>query len=405
MLFKYKGYEQNGKKVSGKIEASDIDQAKAKLKQKKLLVNFLEEVSIPFLERFKFESRSKIEPEVLSNISKTLSIYLDSGISLLNGVKLIQESYKENKKMLTFFESIIALLDEGKNFYTALESQKTLIIPEFYLQSVKISEDGGILQGVLLELSVYIDEQQKIKKEISSAMIYPFIIIGVSILVVAFMLSFVVPKITSIFEQNEQKLPWITEFVIKSGDFLSNNFIIISMIIFTLVLLYNFLVKRFYRFRYAKDKLKLKVPFFGQVIHMNELSRFSYMNSILLKSGVTVVQAFKMGANILDNSVLKSIFEKASKKVVEGEKLSRILDTNGEYKIDRAFIQAIAIGEETSELNRVLQNIATLYNDKSKDKMGKFLQILQPMLILMVALSIGIIVVAMLLPIFSMSIG
>ncbi|HFU75904.1 MAG TPA: type II secretion system F family protein, partial [Arcobacter sp.] len=258
---------------------------------------------------------------------------------------------------------------------------------------------------VLLELSVYIDEQQKIKKEISSAMIYPFIIIGVSILVVAFMLSFVVPKITSIFEQNEQKLPWITEFVIKSGDFLSNNFIIISMIIFTLVLLYNFLVKRFYRFRYAKDKLKLKVPFFGQVIHMNELSRFSYMNSILLKSGVTVVQAFKMGANILDNSVLKSIFEKASKKVVEGEKLSRILDTNGEYKIDRAFIQAIAIGEETSELNRVLQNIATLYNDKSKDKMGKFLQILQPMLILMVALSIGIIVVAMLLPIFSMSIG
>jgi general secretion pathway protein F/type IV pilus assembly protein PilC len=405
MLFKYKGYEKSGKKVSGKIEASDLNNAKAKLKQKKIIFNYLEETSQPLLSSFKFDSRSKIAPDVLSNISKTLSIYLESGISLLNAMKLIKESYKENKKMLTFFDSVIALLDEGKNFYTSLETQKTLVIPEFYLQSVKISEDGGILQGVLLELSVYIDEEQRIKKQVSQAMTYPVFIILFAIGVIAFMLTFIVPKITGIFEQNGQELPGITSFVINSGDFMAAYYHIIFLFLLSLYFVYQLAVKKVYSFRYSKDKFKLKVPVYGSLIEMNELSRFSYMNAILLKSGVTVVQAFKMGANIVDNSVIRCIFEEASKKVVEGEKLSRVLETNKRFKIDRAFIQAIAIGEETSELSRVLQNIAKLYTDNTKDKMGKFLQILQPMLILIVGGIIGFIVVAMLLPILSMSIG
>lgn len=405
MLFKYKGYESSGKKVSGKIEASNLTNAKLKLKQKKIVFSQLNEVSFSFLDKLRLDSRTSIHPEVLSNFSKTLSIYLESGISLLNAMKLIKETYKDNKKFNTFFDSLISLLDEGKNFYTALESQKVLVIPEFYLQSIKISEDGGILQNVLLELSIYLDEQEKIKKQISSAMTYPIFIIVVSVFMVGFMLSFIVPKITSIFVQNGQKLPAITDFVISSGNFMSNNYIYVLIFIFVVIFSFKTLMKKVYKLRYIKDKLKLQLPFFGSLVQMSELSRFSYMNAILLKSGVTLVQAFKMGSNIVENSVIKEIFEKASKKIVEGEKLSRILESNNQYKIDRAFIQAIAIGEETSELNKVLQNIAKLYTDNTKDKLGKFLQILEPMLMLVVGGIIGFIVVAMLLPIFSMSIG
>lgn len=405
MLFKYKGYESSGKKVSGKIEASNLTNAKLKLKQKKIVFSQLNEVSFSFLDKLRLDSRTSIHPEVLSNFSKTLSIYLESGISLLNAMKLIKETYKDNKKFNTFFDSLISLLDEGKNFYTALESQKVLVIPEFYLQSIKISEDGGILQNVLLELSIYLDEQEKIKKQISSAMTYPIFIIVVSVFMVGFMLSFIVPKITSIFVQNGQKLPAITDFVISSGNFMSNNYMYVLISIFVVIFSFKTLMKKVYKLRYIKDKLKLQLPFFGSLVQMSELSRFSYMNAILLKSGVTLVQAFKMGSNIVENSVIKEIFEKASKKIVEGEKLSRILESNNQYKIDRAFIQAIAIGEETSELNKVLQNIAKLYTDNTKDKLGKFLQILEPMLMLVVGGIIGFIVVAMLLPIFSMSIG
>ena len=149
----------------------------------------------------------------------------------------------------------------------------------------------------------------------------------------------------------------------------------------------------------------LKIPFFGNLIEVSELSRFSYMNAILIRSGIPVVQAFKLGSNILKNSVIKKLFSDASLKVVEGEKLSKILENSDIYKIDISFIQAVAIGEQTSELSKILQNLAQLYSNQNKDKIGVFLTLLEPMFMLIVGGIIGFIVLAMLLPIFSMSLG
>jgi len=129
------------------------------------------------------------------------------------------------------------------------------------------------------------------------------------------------------------------------------------------------------------------------------------MNSILIKSGVPVVQSFNLSSNILKNSVIKKLFLEASAKVVEGNRLSNILDNSSIYKIDIAFIQAVAIGEETSGLSEILENLAELYTTKNQDKISTFLTLLEPMFMLIVGGIIGFIVVAMLLPIFSMSIS
>ena len=142
----------------------------------------------------------------------------------------------------------------------------------------------------------------------------------------------------------------------------------------------------------------------GKILHLSELARFAYMNSILIKSGVVVTKAFKLSSNILKNEVLKTIFLEATKKVVEGEKLSKILQNQKAFKIDTPFIQAIAIGEETSSLSEVLSNLALLYQENNQDKINRFLTLLEPMMMLIVGGVIGFIVVAMLLPIFSMSI-
>jgi general secretion pathway protein F/type IV pilus assembly protein PilC len=405
MLFKYKGYDSSGKKTSGKFEASDFNTAKLKLKQKKIIFTDLKEDSYSFFEKLKIKKRYKLPVSVLSSFSRDLSIYLSSGISLLNSVKLINERYKNDKKLSPFFESIISLLDEGKNFYTSLDTQNIVELPDFYLQSIRISEDGGILQDVLLELATYLDEQHKLQKQISSAMTYPIFIIVVSLLMVGFMLTYIVPTITSIFEGNGQVLPEITQLVVNSGEFMSQNYPYMLGFVLLLIVSFSFLMKKSYKFKYMVDKFLLKVPFLGALIELNELSRFAYMNAILIKSGVPVVQAFKMGANILNNSVIQELFNDASLKVVEGEKLSRILDNHKIYKVDIAFIQAIAIGEETSQLSKVLQSLAELYSNTNKDKMDKFLALLGPMLMLFVGIVIGFIVIAMLLPIFSMSIG
>ena len=405
MLFKYNGFDKNGQKIKGKIEADTLLGAKAQLKQKKIIYTTLKEDEFIFFSNFSFKRKTKIKPLVLSVISRDLSIYLKSGISLLNAVKLINERYKKDRVLNPFFTSLVAYLDEGKNFYTAMDMQKVIELPEFYLQSIKISEDGGILQSVLVELADYLRDQDILSKQISSAMAYPMFIIVVSFLMVGFMLSFIVPKITAIFEQNDQALPPATQFVIDAGNFVNGYYHIMIIGFIAMISIFIYIMKTFPKFKYKVDTFALKVPFIGRLIEIGELSRFAYMNSILIKSGVPVVQSFKLGSNIIKNSVIKNLFSTASQKVVEGERLSKILDNSTIYKIDIAFIQAIAIGEETSKLSEILDNLAELYSTQNKDKIGVFLTLLEPMFMLIVGGLIGFIVVAMLLPIFNMSLG
>lgn len=405
MLFKYSGFDKNGKKIKDKIEAETLQGAKAQLKQKRIIYKTISEDNFNIFGKISFQRKVKIKPLVLATISRDLNIYLKSGISLLNAIKLINERYKKDRLLNPFFTSITAYLDEGKTFYTALEMQKIIIIPEFYLQSIKISEDGGILQSVLIELADYLKEQDALNKQIGSAMAYPSFIIVVAFLMVGFMLSFIVPKITAIFEKNEQALPPATEFVIKAGDFVNANYHIIIIGLLSFIFLFAFSMKKFPKFKYKVDTLMLKIPFVSSLVEIGELSRFAYMNSILIKSGVPVVQAFKLGSNIVKNSVIRDLFSTASEKVVEGDKLSKILDNSPIYKVDVAFIQAVAIGEETSQLSEILDNLAELYSTQNKDKIGMFLTLLEPMFMLIVGGIIGFIVVAMLMPIFSMSMG
>lgn len=341
----------------------------------------------------------------MSYLSRDLSIYLNSGISLIQSIDLLKQRYKNDKFLGSFFESIATYLDEGKTFYLALDSQNVVKLPEFYKQSIKISENGGLLESVLMELSIFLKEQDRIKKQIGSAMAYPLFILFISFFMVGFMLSFIVPKITGIFAQIHQELPASTKIVIALGDFFSNNYGYV--ILFFVVFIGGFitLLKQSQSFKYGFDKLCLKIPFFSKMIEQGELSRFSYMNSILIKSGVPIVQAINLSANILKNSVIKRVFIEASKSVVEGKKLSVLLSNNKIYKIDEAFIHSIAIGEDTSKLSQILNNLANLYNEANKDKIDIFLALLEPIFMLFVGSTIGFIVIAMLLPIFSMNLG
>ncbi len=403
MIFKYKGIDENGLKVSQKIEASSLNEAKSKLKSKKIIYQRIDEESKPLFEGISLSRTYKISVKDLSSLSRELSMYIRSGISIVSALKIVQTHYENNKKMKLFLSTVSTHLDEGKDFYTALDTQNVVILPEFYKQSIKVSESGGILDEVLLELSRFLKEQERITKEIKSAFAYPSFMIVISLVMISFMLAFVVPQITGIFENMDQELPMATQVVIAMGDFFNNNFTTIlgSILVFTSSFI--FLRKKSYTFAYFIDKLVLRLPLFGQITQKSELARFSYIASLLIRSGVTFVQTINLSANILNNRVIKEVFVKASKKVVEGKLLSNSLN-EASYKIDHAFIQSIALGEETSQLENVLTNISELYFEENKDKISMLLTLLEPALMLFVGGSIGFIVAAMLLPIFSMSI-
>lgn len=405
MLFKYKGYDSNGLKIKAHVEASNLEEAKGKLKAKSILYTYLEEEQNSFLPQISFKRIKSINQVDLAHLSRDLSIYLNSGISIIQAIDLLKQRYKNNNLFRSFFESISTYLDEGKTFYQALEAQTVVKLPEFYKQSIKISENGGLLETVLLEMSIFLKEQSRIKNQISQALAYPLFILIISFFMVGFMLSFIVPKITGIFTQIRQELPISTKIVISLGDFFQNNYYYVIIVLVSFIATFIFLLKKSNKFLFEFDKFCLKIPFFSKIIEQSELSRFAYMNSVLIKSGIPIVQAINLSANILKNSVIKKVFVEASKSVVEGKKLSILLANNKIYKIDEAFIHSISIGEDTSRLSPILSNLASIYNEANKDKINIFLSLLEPIFMLVVGSIIGFIVVAMLLPIFSMNLG
>jgi len=143
----------------------------------------------------------------------------------------------------------------------------------------------------------------------------------------------------------------------------------------------------------------------GKVVEGSELARFTYITSVLLRSGVPFVQAIKLAANVLKNSVLSTMFANSADRVVEGGKLSAALHGTRGYRIDPAFVKAVALGEETSELQSILSNLSLLYFEENKDRIAVFLSLLEPVMMLMVGGVIGFIITAMLLPIFSIQFG
>lgn len=403
MIYRFRGIDQKGTKLRETIEASSLAEAKSKLKARGILYTEITEETPSWTQRLRFFRTSSISARELADLSRELAMYIRSGISIVQALKIAANHYTSDRKLSLFLSEVNTLLDEGENFYSALSKQQVLRLPEFYKQSIKVSENGGILDEVLLELSSFLKEQDRLHKEIRRAFAYPVFMIFVSLVMIAFMLTFVVPQITSIFVDLHQELPTPTKIVIALGNFFQAHYIAVFTAAATAAIFFVILKKRSRRFAGAVDTAVLRLPFFGPLVQKSELARFSYMASLLTRSGIPFVQTINLSASILKNGVIRDIFEDASTEVVEGKPLSVSLQ-RGSYRLDTAFLQAIALAEETSEVEAVLANIAELYFEENRDKTALLLTLLEPALMLFVGGTIGFIVAAMLLPIFSMSI-
>jgi general secretion pathway protein F/type IV pilus assembly protein PilC len=400
MNFKYKGINKDGSFVENNISAISLLEAKKILKEKNIY--YSEIIELKEYNYFNF-FKKEIKNELLYSFSRELSMYLSSGNTLLKSLNIIKQNYKNNKKMNNFFEYLIYELKDGSTFYNSLKNQKEYKISNYYLETIKISEENGILPEVLLELSKFLKKQDSLDKEIKTALTYPIFMFFISFFMISFMLTFIVPEITKVFNNNNQKLPDSTQFVIFMGDFFSSYYIFIFLFIFISLLSYFLLLKN-KKFKFLKDTFILKIPFFGNLILKSELIRFSYIISLLSKSSMNYSAIINLSNKTFKNLKLKNIFEEASKEVIEGKNFSLALKNKSENIINKNFIQNIILAEETSELEKVYTNIHELYLEENSDKIKKFLVLLEPILMLIVGSSVGFIVISMLLPIFTMSV-
>ena len=402
MLFKYKGFDKTGKRVKGTVTASSTEEAGQKLRAQKIYYESLSQSNSFSLETL---TKRQMPGEMLATFSKELSSYLNSGMTILTAIRLLENQHEGEKKYLSFLNSLKTMIDEGKSLYHALNTQKVYALPEFFVQSLNIAGQSGKMVEVLTNMGNFFSAQNKVKKQVKGAMVYPTIIFTVAIAMTSFLIAFVVPKITEIFEDTDQALPPITQFVLNISDFLTAYYIHMIIGIFLTIVIFKVSYAKSQTFHTLIDSWLLKLPVLGTLIQNHELGRFSYILSLMLSSGVAYAQAVQLSSASFGNYKLKALFDQASLKVLEGNKLSNALQMAKGVKLKRNFMQSLALGEESSEVANVLDNISQLYAEENEDKLKLLLGLLEPIMMLFIGVVVGVIVSAMLLPIFTMTQG
>ena len=402
MQYKYRGIDQSGKKVKGRITALTLEEAKQKLRAQGIYFEALKPIK-----EFGFRTlmARRMPGALLSGFSKELSSYLGSGMTLLTALKLMENQHRDEKRYAAFLGEVRHGVEEGQSLYKALANQEIYILPDFFLQSLNVAGQSGKMVEVLSNMGNFFSIQSKVRKQVANAMAYPIFIFVVAMGMTGFLISYVVPKITGIFEDTGQELPKITQFVLGLSDFLSRHYLGLILGILVFVIALKIAYSHWLSFKRLIDTMLLKAPIVGPLVQNHELARFSYILSLMLDSGVSYAQAVQLAGTTFGNAALQDLFDRAAKKVVEGNKLSNALYLSKGIKLKRNFMQSLALGEESSEVASVMLNLSKLYSEENEDRLKMLLSLMEPLMMLLIGGIVGVIVMAMLLPIFSMNLG
>ena len=403
MRYTYRGIDKRGHRRRGIISAESIEEAKASLRQDGIYLQNIEAYSeSEWLNRLFLR---QISLKALGDFSRELAGYLSSGMTILTALKLMERQHEGERRYVEFLAEIRRKVEGGSSLYKALADQGRYILPDFYLQSLHVAGERGRVADVLSNMSRLFALQNRIRKQVLNALAYPIFILIVAFGMTGFLIAFVVPKITAIFEDTGQRLPAITRFVLRLSDFFINHYLAILFIGLALIVSLSLLYRLSRFFRLLIDGLLLHIPIIKTLIQNHELARFSYIFSIILDSGLPYTQAVQLSATTFSNEALRMRFEEAAKRVIEGNRLSDALHLSKGVPLKRNFIQSLALGEESSEVASIMKNLSQLYSEDNEDKIKILLTLLEPVMMLLIGAIVGMIVMAMLLPIFSMSLG
>ena len=406
MLFHYKGIDSNGKNIQSRIEAESKNDALKKIQNLNIYIEKLKEIkSEGFLSNIRdylHHRYNKIPINSLSSLSKELSIYLKSGMNLTQSLTLLKEQ-QDTIKMEQFLNYIYKIMIEGSSFSNALKEQTIYFIPEFYLKTIEASESSGNLEQVLDQLAKLLKENKQLEDEVQNALMYPIFIFTMAMFVVIFLINYVIPKITKIFDQMNQELPLSTQIVVGVGDFMQLWGSYIFFTIFFAILISLSIIKANEHIQIKIDLFLLKLPLVGKLIFVSEIARFSVITSNLLKAGMPFVKSIFLATKTFKNKAILQEFNKVNKNIVEGKSLSKSLSEIKNINIPKSFIHSVGIGESSGNLPEMMENISEIYSYDMKNKKDKFLAMLEPIVILFMGVLVGFIVVAMMLPIFSIN--
>lgn len=342
--------------------------------------------------------KSTIKSKTLMIFTRQLATLIDAGLPLLRGLTVLAK--QERDPVLRRTINQLADSVQGGNTFSESLAQHPKIFNKLYINMVKAGELGGVLELVLNRLAEFQEKAQKIANKVKSAMAYPVIVLVIAIMIMWFLLVFIVPKFEQIFKDmlGNKPLPELTQIVIGISKTIQDNFLTIVGVIVSLTIIYQVFARSAVG-RVVLDRIKLKIPMMGDLLRKSAISRFTRTLGTLVESGVPILQALNITKDTAGNAVIADAILKVHDAVKEGESIVAPLESSGVFP--PLVISMIDVGEETGQLPNMLLKIADVFDDEVDNAVAGLTAMLEPLMIVILALIVGSIVIALFMPLIS----
>jgi type IV pilus assembly protein PilC len=411
--FTYEAMDHTGKEVKDTIEASTQEEAQLLIRQKGFFVTKISERAAKAAgkkgarpgqkkgavkgKRKKSFAIGKVSAKHLTLFTRQLSTLQDAGLPLLRSLKILENQQKPGVLKNSLMD-VIEDIESGSTLSEAM-AKHPKAFDRLYCNMVKAGEAGGALEAILQRLADFKEKSQTLKRRVKGAMVYPIVVIFVATAIVGFILYFIIPKFKAIFQDFGVDLPPMTEFLITASDFIIQKFWVMLL---TPIAIWIFL-KLLYRNRtgaYILDRIKLKIPVMGQIVEKSTVARTMRTLGTLVQSGVPILDALSIVRDTAENAVFERAFTRIYESIREGETIAQPLK---EARIvDDIVVNMIDVGEETGDLDTMLNKIADNYDEEVEVLVESLVSLLEPIMIVVLGGIIGFIVIALFMPLIQL---
>lgn len=328
-----------------------------------------------------------------------LSTYIKSGITLTESVKILNNQMQKKKKYRKYFRSIIYELTMGEPFSKALEKQGTLF-PALLINMIRAAEATGELEATLSDMANYYEELEKTRKQMISAITYPTIIMIFALGVITFILLYVIPEFVKIYESSNAQITGMTQLIVNLSRFLKNNILLLLLIILLVMGTIYFCYKNIKAFRKNIQYFLMHLPLIGNIIIYNELTIFTKTFASLLANNVFITDSMTILSKITNNEIYKEIMNATVDNIVKGDKISTSF--KNQWAIPDVAYYMIVTGESTGRLADMMKKVSDYYAEMHRSLVNNLKAFIEPVLIAFLALVVGVIILAVILPMFGL---
>ncbi|MGC6488694.1 MAG: type II secretion system inner membrane protein GspF [Planctomycetota bacterium] len=402
-IFEYKAIDSDNRVKKGIIDADTPRDARLKLKKDALFVTDIKEsrgkkkAAVAIKGVTGVDAPNKARTEQVAAVTRQMASLLQAGIPLAEALRMIIEQAPD-KKIESVFRDIREKVTQGMPLGDAV-LQHPGYFTELYANMVRAGESSGALDKVLVRLAQFLQAQTRLKNKVGAAMIYPMIMMIVGVIVVAILMTAVVPRVTQLIKGRGQELPLPTQVLVACSDFLVNYWLLVMVGALCVVIAFQMFVNSD-KGRLAFDNFKLKLPVFGDLARKQAMARFSITLATLLRSGVPALQAISITKNVLDNRVLQNALQTVHDRVVEGTDIATPMKMSGAFPPTISYM--VGVGEQAGNLEEMLERISSTYDEEVDLATSKLTSILEPIIIVLLAAVVAGIVIAIVLPLLQL---